>query len=107
LARAAAPETAQVAFSRGPARQGKYFHCPQYCRGERQIHGRGSLPLFDIARGSALESAVALDALRSKGRCSEEEILPGKERLWRIVSMLVGLIKAHSDYRLHDDDDPE
>ena len=26
----------------------------------------------------------------------------GKERLWSIVSMLVGLIKANSDYRLHE-----
>jgi len=30
------------------------------------------------------------------------QILPGKDRLWSIVSMLVGLIKANSDYRLHE-----
>jgi hypothetical protein len=29
---------------------------------------------------------------------------PGKERLRSIVSMLAGLIKANSDYRLHDGD---
>ena len=57
---------------------------------------------FDIARGSALESAAALDVLVAKGRCSGEELLPGKDRLWSIVSMLVALIKANSDYRLHD-----
>ena len=57
---------------------------------------------FDIARGSALESAAALDVLVAKGRCSGEEVLPGKDRLWSIVSMLVALIKANSDYRLHD-----
>ena len=57
---------------------------------------------FDIARGSALESAAALDVLVAKGRCSKEEVLPGKDRLWSIVSMLVALIKANSDYRLHD-----
>jgi four helix bundle protein len=58
---------------------------------------------FDVARGSALESAAALDVLVAKGRCSMEEISSGKDRLWSIVSMLVGLIKANSDYRLHDD----
>ena len=50
----------------------------------------------------ALESAAALDVLVAKGRCSGEEVSPGKDRLWSIVSMLVGLIKANSDYRLHD-----
>jgi four helix bundle protein len=57
---------------------------------------------FDIARGSTLESAAALDVLVAKGRYSVEEVLPGKDRLRSIVSMLVGLIKANSDYRLHE-----
>ena len=57
---------------------------------------------FDIARGSALESAAALDVLLAKSRCSGEEVSPGKDRLWSIVSMLVGLIRANSDYRLHE-----
>jgi four helix bundle protein len=52
---------------------------------------------FDIARGSALESAGALDVLVKKGLLKEEEILEGKEMLFEIVSMLVGLIKVHSD----------
>ena len=57
---------------------------------------------FDNARGSSLESAAALDVLVAKGKLDLEEILPGKEQLRRTVSMLVGLIKANSDYRLHD-----
>ena len=57
---------------------------------------------FDHARGSALESAAALDVLRSKGRFTAEEIAPGKARLWSVVSMLVALIRANSDYRLHE-----
>jgi four helix bundle protein len=57
---------------------------------------------FDIARGSALESAAGLDVLVAKKCCSQEEVTPGKDRLWRIVSMLVGLIRANSDYRLHE-----
>jgi four helix bundle protein len=59
---------------------------------------------FDISRGSALECAAALDVLASQGRCELGVVDPGKERLRRIVSMLVGLIKANSDSRLHDGD---
>jgi four helix bundle protein len=58
---------------------------------------------FDNARGSALECAAALDVLVAKGRSSCEEVQPGKDRLWSIVSMLVALIRANSDYRLHED----
>ncbi|HTA29789.1 MAG TPA: four helix bundle protein [Candidatus Cybelea sp.] len=59
---------------------------------------------FDISRGSALECAAALDVLNSQGRCEMSVVATGKERLRRIVSMLVGLIKANSDYRLHEGD---
>ena len=59
---------------------------------------------FDNSRGSALECAAALDVLAAKGKFSGEELMSGKERLRRIVSMLVGLIKANSDYRLHEGD---
>jgi len=40
--------------------------------------------------------------LVAKGKCSIDEVMPGKERLRGIVSMTVGLIKANSDYRLHE-----
>jgi four helix bundle protein len=70
--------------------------------GNGKFTGADRCRFFDIARGSALEAAAALDVLKSKGRCSQEEILPGKDRLWSIVSMLVALIKANSDYRLHE-----
>ena len=52
--------------------------------------------------GQRLESAAALDVLVAKGRWAAREIQPGKDRLWSIVSMLVGLIKANSDHRLHE-----
>ena len=71
--------------------------------GNGKFTGADRCRFFDIARGSALECAAALDVLRSKSRCLGEEILPGKDRLWSIVSMLVALIKANSDYRLHDE----
>ena len=59
---------------------------------------------FDNSRGSALECAASLDVLAARGLCSAPEIAPAKEQLRRIVSMLVGLIKANSDYRLHEGD---
>jgi len=51
---------------------------------------------FDIAHGSALECAAGLDVLVAKGKLGPEQIRPGKERLQRIVRMLMGLIKKNS-----------
>ena len=55
---------------------------------------------FDIARGSALESAACLDVLAAKNRIAQME--QGKEILCRIVSMLVGLIRSTSTDRVHE-----
>ena len=60
------------------------------------------VPYFANARGSALECAAALDVLVARGTLQEEAALPGKERLRRVVSMIVGLIRANSDYRVHE-----
>ena len=51
---------------------------------------------FDIAHGSALECAAGLDVLVAKTKVKVEQVVPGKERLQRIVRMLVGLIKRNS-----------
>jgi four helix bundle protein len=51
---------------------------------------------FDIAHGSALECAAGLDILVAKAKLTPDEIRPGKERLQKIVRMLVGLIKRNS-----------
>jgi four helix bundle protein len=51
---------------------------------------------FDNAHGSALECAGALDILVGKGKLTVDQIRPGKERLQRIVRMLMGLIKKNS-----------
>ena len=59
---------------------------------------------FDNARGSSLECAAALDVSVAKAICEPAEIQSGKDRLRGMVSMLVGLIKANSDYRLHEGD---
>lgn len=70
--------------------------------GSGKFTGPDRCRYFDHARGSALESAAALDVLVAKGRCQDLEVQPGKDRLCSIVSMLVGLIKANSNYRLHE-----
>ena len=51
---------------------------------------------FDIAHGSALECAAGLDVLVAKGKFTTEQVTPGKQRLQRIVRMLMGLIKRNS-----------
>ncbi|HBA84445.1 MAG TPA: four helix bundle protein [Verrucomicrobia bacterium] len=58
---------------------------------------------FDIARGSALECASALDVLVAKQRLTSETCIQGKETLIRIVSMLVGLIRGTSPDRVHEE----
>ena len=56
---------------------------------------------FDIAQGSSLECAAGLDVLVAKGKLTVDQIRPGKERLQKIVRMLMGLIKRNStrDYQ--------
>jgi len=51
---------------------------------------------FDTAHGSTLECAAALDVLVAKGKLTNDVTRPGKERLQRIVRMLIGLIKRNS-----------
>jgi four helix bundle protein len=57
---------------------------------------------LDIARASALECAAGLDILVAKTKATPAQIRPGKERLQRIVRMLMGLIKRNST-REYDD----
>jgi four helix bundle protein len=60
---------------------------------------------FDIARGSALESAACLDVLVARKKLSAEEINPGKELLVGVVSMVAGLI-AHFGGNVQEDQAP-
>jgi len=52
---------------------------------------------FDIAHGSALECAAGLDVLVAKAKLTSDQIRPGKEKLQKIVRMLMGLIKRNSN----------
>jgi len=62
---------------------------------------RDKCKYYDSARGSALECAACLDVLVVKQILSREEIVPGKEMLQPIVSMLVGLIRAIAPRRVY------
>ena len=51
---------------------------------------------LEIARGSALECAACLDVLAVRKLVAADRILPAKERLVRIVNMLMGMLKRFS-----------
>ena len=52
---------------------------------------------FEIARASALECAGSLDVLVAKRLLPPDAVVPGKELLRGIVSMLTGLMRDASD----------
>jgi four helix bundle protein len=49
---------------------------------------------LDFARGSALECAACLDVLVAKRLAERDRVTEGKQHLFEIVSMLMGLIKS-------------
>jgi len=51
---------------------------------------------LELARGSALECAACLDVLVARKLVGPEQIVPAKEQLVRIVSMLMGMLKRFS-----------
>lgn len=51
---------------------------------------------LEIARGSALECAACLDVLVARKLGDPDQMLRAKERLVRIVNMLMGLLKRFS-----------
>jgi four helix bundle protein len=57
---------------------------------------------LDISRGSALESAACLDVLVARKLLAAETIVPGKNMLLGIVSMIAGLI-GHFMSTLHEE----
>lgn len=52
---------------------------------------------LEIARGSALECVACRDVLTVRKLVAAERILPAKERLVRIVNMLMGMLKRFSE----------
>jgi four helix bundle protein len=58
---------------------------------------------YDTARGSALECAACLDVLVVKKILKKQEITEAKAVLIKVVSMLVGLIKAVAPDRAYEE----
>lgn len=65
--------------------------------GNGKYTGKDRCRYFDIARGSALECAAGLDILVAKKLLVKNDVLPGKEMLHEIASMMMGLIKSNSE----------
>ena len=65
--------------------------------GTGKFTGRDKCRYYDIARGSAVESAACLDILARKKMITENSKEVGKAILQEIVSMLFGLIKSSSN----------
>ena len=55
---------------------------------------------FDSARGSSLECAACLDVLVAKKIMDKDKVKKGKDQLYQIVSMLIGLIRANSERKV-------
>ena len=65
--------------------------------GNGKFSARDRARFFEMARGSAVECAACLDVLVVRKLVKEEPLAAQKERLVRIVGMLVGLLRRFSD----------
>ena len=65
--------------------------------GNGKFSAKDRARFFEMARGSALECAACLDVLVVRKLAKEEPLAGQKERLVRIVEMLVGLLRRFSD----------
>jgi four helix bundle protein len=65
--------------------------------GNRKFSARDRARFFEMARGSTLECAACLDVLLVRKLASEQQITLAKERLARIVQMLIGLLRKFSE----------
>jgi four helix bundle protein len=65
--------------------------------GNGEFSSKDRARFFEVARGSALESAACLDVLLVRKLAMEEQIILAKERLSRIVQMLIGLLRKFSE----------
>jgi len=69
--------------------------------------GKDKARYYDIARGSALESASCLDNMEVREMISNATMIEGKIILKEIVSMLFGLIKSVTDRAYEPEEDYE
>src|SRR5438093_11132934 len=65
--------------------------------GNGKFSAKDRARFFEVARGSALECAACLDVLLARKLATEEQVVLSKERLARIVQMLIGLLRKFSE----------
>jgi four helix bundle protein len=65
--------------------------------GNGKFSAKDRARFFEMARGSALECAACLDVLLVRKLVSEDQVILAKERLSRIVQMLIGLLRRFSE----------
>src|SRR3954467_6371344 len=65
--------------------------------GNGKFSNKDRARFLEIARGSALECAAALDVLVARKLAVPEQIDSAKENLVRIVQMLMGMLRRFSD----------
>jgi four helix bundle protein len=65
--------------------------------GNGKFSAKDRARFFEIARGSALECAACLDVLLVRKLATEEQAVVSKERLGRIVQMVIGLLRKSSE----------
>jgi four helix bundle protein len=65
--------------------------------GNGKFSARDRSRFFEMARGSALECAACLDVFLVRKLADEGQFMAAKERLARIVQMLVGLLRKFSE----------
>jgi four helix bundle protein len=74
--------------------------------GNGKFSTRDRARFLEMARGSALECAACLHVLLVRKLATEEQVVLSKEKLVRIVRMLIGLLKKSSERAgsLHEDE---
>jgi four helix bundle protein len=65
--------------------------------GNGKLSAKDRSRFFELARGSALECAACLDVLLVRKLAGEKQVVPAKERLARMVQMLIGLLRKFSE----------
>ena len=65
--------------------------------GNGKFSAKDGARFLEMARGSALECAACLDVLLVRKLTGEEEVVAAKEKLARIVQVLIGLLRKFSD----------
>ena len=65
--------------------------------GNGKFSAKDRARFLEVARGSALECAACLDVLFVRKLASEQQVAGQKEKLARIVQMLIGLLRKFSE----------